>query len=80
MKTLKGWRSLSHDRGFMNETTGQTLIVKKKEFGEHYLVWLFSNQTNNDSEGRKVSPEFQTQSKAEAFALDWMKKNPNGAT
>ena len=80
MKTVKGWRSLSHDRGYMNETTGQTLVVKKKEFGEHYLVWLFQNQTDDDALGKKISPEFPTQSKANAFALDWMKKNPNGAT
>ena len=63
----------------MNETTGQTLVVKKKEFGEHYIVWLFPDQTDDDAKGSKISPEFQTQSKAEAFALDWMKKNPNGA-
>ena len=70
---------MSHERGFMNETTGQTLIVKKKEFGEHYLVWLFPELTDDDSKGRKLSPEFRTQSKADAFALDWMNKNPNGA-
>jgi hypothetical protein len=34
MKTLKGWRSLSHDRGYQNESTEQILVVKKKEFGE----------------------------------------------
>jgi hypothetical protein len=79
MKPLKGWRSLSHDRGYMNEATNQTLTVKKKEFGEHYLVWLFPNGTEDDIEGRKLSPEFATESKAAAFALDWMKKNPNGA-
>ncbi len=78
MKTLKGWRILSHSRGYMNETTGQTLTVKKKEFGEQYIVWISPNQTA-EAEGRKISPEFPTQSKAEAFAVDWMKKNPNGA-
>ena len=78
MKPLKGWKNLSHDRGFMNENTGQILIVKKKEFGDHYLVWLFPDQTDDDSKGRKISPEFQTSSKAEAFAIDWMKKNHDG--
>jgi len=63
----------------MNETTEQILIVKKKEFGTHYLVWLFPDLTDDDTKGRKLSPEFPTQSKADAFALDWMKKNPNGA-
>jgi hypothetical protein len=79
LKPLKGWKNLSHDRGFMNEVTGQTLVVKKKEFGQHYVVWLFPGQTDDEEEGRKISPEFPTQSKADAFGLDWMKKNPNGA-
>ena len=78
-KTLKGWRSLSHDRGYQNEATGQILIVKKKEFGEKYVVWLFPDQTDDDTQGKKISPEFVTQPKASAFAEDWMQKNPNGA-
>jgi hypothetical protein len=43
------------------------------------VVWLFPDQTDDDTKGKKISPEFATQSKASAFAEDWMKKNPNGA-
>jgi hypothetical protein len=75
---LKGWRKIDNERGFINETTGQNLIVTKKQFGEHYLVVLFPKMKNEDDEGRKMSPEFPTESKAEAFAIDWMNKNPRG--
>jgi hypothetical protein len=78
MKLVKGWRKMDNQRGFINETTGQTLIVKKKEFGEHYLVLLFSRETTDDDKGEKISPEYPTESKAEAFALAWLNKNPNG--
>ncbi len=77
MKLVKGWRKMDNDRGFMNTTTEQTLIVKKKEFGQHYLVMLYP-KVKGDEEGKKISPEFQTESKAEAFALAWMEKNPKG--
>jgi hypothetical protein len=40
MKLVKGWKRIDKKKGFINETTGQTLVVKKKEFGEHYLVLL----------------------------------------
>ena len=75
MKPLKGWRKMSHERGFQNETTGQTITVKKKEFTDYYLVWLIPNEAR-DAEGKKLSPDFISKSKAQAFALDWMKKNP----
>jgi hypothetical protein len=78
MKLAKGWRRMDKERGFINDTSGQTLVVKKKEFGEHYLVLLFPLERNDDEKGRKISPEFQTESKAEAFAMDWLKKNPKG--
>jgi len=75
---VKGWRKISHDRGFVNEITGQTLIVRKKEFGEHYQVLLFVSEENESEDSQKISPEFSTQSRAEAFAMDWMNKNPCG--
>ncbi len=78
MTVLKGWRKISHDRGFMNETTGQTLVIEKKEFGEHYVVLLRPAESNSNEEGKKISPDFSAESKAEAFAIDWMKKNPKG--
>jgi hypothetical protein len=40
-------------------------------------VLLFPEVRNGD-EGIKISPEYATKSKAEAFAFDWMKKHPNG--
>ena len=78
MKLVKGWRKMDNQRGFINETTGQTLIVKKKEFGEHYLVMLFPMMKNDKEEGMKISPEFATKSKAETLAMDWMNKHPRG--
>ena len=77
MKILKGWRRIDNQRGYINARTGQNLIVTKTEFGEHYLVMLFP-KTKNDNEGRKISPEFPTKSKAELFARDWMNKHPRG--
>ena len=77
MKIVKGWRRIDNERGFMNETTGQKLVVTKKQYGEHYLVLLFP-KVKEDEEERKISPEFSTEVKAEAFARDWMSKHPKG--
>ena len=77
MKIVKGWRKIDNQRGYVNATTGQNLIVTKKQYGEHYVVLLFP-ETKNDDEGRKISPEFPTESKAESFAVDWMNKHPQG--
>ena len=71
---------MDKERGFMNEDTGQTLLVRKKEFGMHYVVLLFTGGVKVEGEGKTVSPEFETEAKAEAFALDWMNKNPNGTS
>jgi hypothetical protein len=79
MKILKGWRRIDNQRGYINATTGQNLIVTKTEFGEHYLVMLFPMVKNDDEEGSKISPEYATESKAESFAMDWMSKHPRGA-
>jgi len=77
MKIVTGWRRIGNQRGFINETTGQTLIVTKKEYGQHYVVLLFP-RVKDDEEGTKLSPEFPTEAKAEAVAMDWMSKHPNG--
>jgi hypothetical protein len=76
VRIVDGWRRIDNKRGYMNATTGQNLTVAKKEFGEHYFVMLFPMAKNDD--GRKVSPEYATESKAEAFAMDWMTKHPRG--
>jgi len=77
MKIIKGWKRIDNERGFMNEVTGQNLVVTKKQYGEHYVVMLFSKMST-DEQGTKISPDFPTESKAEAFAMDWMSKHPNG--
>jgi len=78
LKIIKGWRKIDRQRGFVNEITGQNLIVSKKEFGEHYVVLLFPRIRIEDN-GETVSPAYATASKAEAYALNWMEKHPGGA-
>jgi len=78
MKIVKGWRRIDKERGFVNEITGQNLVVTKKQFGEHYVVMLFL-KAKDDEEGKKISPEYSTEAKADAFARDWMSKHPEGA-
>ena len=78
MKLIKGWKKISNEGGFVNETTGQTLIVTKKEFSQNYRVLLFVGEQTNKTEGKKISPDFRTKTKAEAFSIDWMNKHPTG--
>ena len=78
MRTIRGWKRISHKGGFVNEITGQTLVVVKKEFAEHYHVLLFKQERTDNAKGNKISPEYTTEAKAEAFAIKWMEKNPNG--
>jgi hypothetical protein len=78
LKIVKGWRKMDHQRGFVNETTGQSLVVTKKEFGAHYVVLLFP-KVRVDDKGEAISPAYATASKAEAYALNWMEKHPRGA-
>jgi len=78
MKIVKGWRKIDNKRGYMNMETGENLVVTKTEFGVHYLVMLFPLIRNSDEQSRKISPEYATESKAEAFAVDWMNKHPKG--
>jgi hypothetical protein len=77
MRIVEGWRRIDNQRGYINATTGQSVVVTKKQYGEHYFVLLFP-EVKNDDEGRRISPEFSTESKAEAFAMDWMSKHPRG--
>ena len=80
MKTVRGWKRISHKGGFVNETTGQTLVIAKQEFAEHYHVLLFKQERTDDVDADKISPEYASEAKAEAFAIKWMEKNPNGTT
>jgi hypothetical protein len=77
MKIVKGWKRIDNERGFVNETTGQNLVVTKKEFSEHFVVLLFP-KTRNGEEGKNLSPEYKTKAKATAFAMNWMSRNPKG--
>ena len=78
MKLIKGWRRISNQGGFVNESTGQTFIVSKKEFSKNYQVLLFVGQQTYKDESKCISPEFSSEAKADAFAVDLMKKHPNG--
>jgi hypothetical protein len=77
VRIIVGWARIDNERGYQNATTGQTLVVSKKQFGQHYIALLFPEVRNAD-EGKKISPEYATKAKAEAFAFDWMEKHPNG--
>jgi hypothetical protein len=77
LKIVKGWRKMDRQRGFVNETTGQNLVVTKKEFGTEYVILLFP-RVRIDDEGETISPAYATASKAEAFGLSWMAKHPTG--
>ena len=77
MKLVKGWRKIDNQRGYVNETTGQNLIVTKKQFGEHYIVLLFP-RVRIDDIGETISPAIATESKAGSYAMDWMEKHPRG--
>ena len=78
MKLIKGWKKISNEGGFVNENTGQTFIVSKKEFSQNYNVLLFIGEQTDKKEGKKISPDFPTETKAETFAINWMEKNPDG--
>ena len=78
MKIIKGWKKISNEGGYVNETSGQTLVVSKKEFSAKYHVLLFAGEKIDEAESKKISPEFSKETKAEALALDWMGKHPNG--
>ena len=78
MKLIKGWKTMSNQGGYINENTGQTLTVSKKEFSTNYHVLLFIGEQTCEKEAKIISPDFKTEAKAEAFALDWMGKHPNG--
>jgi hypothetical protein len=79
MRIIEGWKRIDNERGYLNFTTGQNLVVSKKQFGQHYLVLLFPEMRNSD-EGTKISPEYVNAARAEAFAFDWMKKHPKGTS
>ena len=78
MKIIKGWKMLSHDCGYLNDVSGQTVVVSKKEFSCDYHVRLFESGQSGKDEGKTISPDYPAKSKADAFAEGWMVKHPNG--
>jgi hypothetical protein len=42
-------------------------------------VFIFAGASRSNKEGEEISPEFPNESKAEAFAIDWMTKHPEGS-
>jgi hypothetical protein len=78
LKIIKGWKMLSHDCGFLNDVSGQTVVVSKKDFSNNYHVRLFECGQTGKDDGKTISPEYPTKSKADAFAEGWMLKHPNG--
>jgi hypothetical protein len=77
LKDIEGWKRMDNERGYLNTTSGQNLVVKKKQFGQHYIVLLFPEISNSD-EGTQISPEYESASKAESVAFKWMRKHPKG--
>jgi hypothetical protein len=78
MKMIRGWKMLSHECGFLNDNSGQTLVVSKKEYSNNYHVRLFECGQTKKDEGKTISPDYETKAKADAFATDWMQKHPTG--
>lgn len=78
MREIKGWRRIGKEGSHLNESTGQTLMICKKQFGQTFHVSLFGGEIADEADGRNVSPEFATTSKAQAYAISLMEKHPNG--
>ena len=78
MRIIKCWKRLSHEDGFLNDSSGQTVVVSRKEYSNNYNVRLLECGQTNKDEAKTISPEYATKAKADAFALDWMQKHPNG--
>jgi hypothetical protein len=78
MKEIKGWRRISKEGDHLNEKTGQTLMICKKQFGQTFHVAIFGGKITDEADGKRVSPEFATTAKAQTYAIHLMEKHPNG--
>jgi hypothetical protein len=78
MKDIKGWRRLSHDSGFQNDNSGQIVVVVQKEFSRNFHVRLIESGQNEKEDGKTISPDYGSRTRADAFAEDWMQKHPKG--
>jgi hypothetical protein len=52
MRIIEGWKKIDNERGYLNEITGQNLVVSRKQFGRHYIVLLFPEMRSGDGESR----------------------------
>ena len=80
MKDIKGWRKISHEGGYLNDNTGQTLVISKKQFSQTFHAIIYVAEQTKVADGKIISPEFATFDKAETYATDLMRKHPNGIT
>jgi hypothetical protein len=78
MRIIKGWRRLSHDCGYQNDNSGQIVVVLKKDFSSNYHVRLFESGQTEKEDGKTISPDYASKSRADAFAEDWMQKHSQG--
>jgi hypothetical protein len=78
MKLIKCWKRLSHECGYQNDNSGQIVVVLQKEFSKNFHVRLFECGQTEKEDGKTISPEYSSKSKADAFAEDWMQKHPTG--
>lgn len=75
---VKGWKKLKKGCEYINEFTGQTLIITQKRYSNNYYALIFVAQRTEDKDGRVISPEFPSATKAETYAINLMTKHPNG--
>ena len=54
------------------------MIVVQKQYSQDYYVLVFAGQPTEQKDARVISPEFQTEAKAQVYAVNLMTKNPNG--
>ncbi len=78
MKIIKGWKMLSHECGYLNDTSGQTWLFRKKNSATTIMFGCLSADKPRKRMGKTISPDYATKAKADAFAEDWMLKHPNG--
>jgi hypothetical protein len=78
LKDIKGWRKISHEGGYLNEITGQTLVISKKQYSQTFHAIIYVAEPTKEVDGKIISPEFGTFDKAETYATDLMRKHPCG--
>ena len=79
MKIIKGWKMLSHECGYLNDVIrANCWLFQKKNSATTIMFGFLSLGKSRKDEGKTISPDYATKSKADAFAENWMLKHPNG--